>query len=150
MSKYTYAFEELNTVSEVEAAVVTMKNAMDTQPTLFCGVTNLTATDVADAWDVGSSLTDTQINNLTVETSGKYSVYSVYSGENSMPLTASQVISKVLEHKKLYGSIKNVNKYLEYTSTMEDLDDGNGGTVSQEVISVQEHNVTNEDMSGYV
>ena len=74
MSKYTYAFEELDTVSEVEAAVVTMKNAMDTQPTLFCGVTNLTATDVADAWDVGSSLTDTQINNLTVETSGKYSV----------------------------------------------------------------------------
>jgi hypothetical protein len=33
---------------------------------------------------------------------------------------------------------------------MEDQDDGNGGTIAMEVISMTEHNVTNEDMSGYV
>jgi hypothetical protein len=150
MPNYTYAFQELDTVAEVEAAVVTMKSTLDTQPTLFCGVTNITPTDVADAWDVGDNLTDSEINALTSSSAGNYIVYSVYRGENTMPLTASEVITKVRQYRNEYGAMKKVDKYFEYTSTMEDQDDGNGGTIAMEVISMTEHNVTNEDMSGYV
>jgi len=150
MPNYTYAFQELDTVAEVEAAVVTMKSTLDTQPTLFCGVTNITPTDVADAWDVGDNLTDSEINALTSSSDGNYIVYSVYGGENTMPLTASEVITKVRQYRNEYGAMKKVDKYFEYTSTMEDQDDGNGGTIAMEVISMTEHNVTNEDMSGYV
>jgi len=150
MPNYTYAFQELDTVTEVEAAVVTMKSTLDTQPTLFCGVTNITPTDVADAWDVEDNLTDSEINALTSSSAGNYIVYSVYGGENTMPLTASEVITKVRQYRNEYGAIKRVDKYFEYTSTMEDQDDGKGGTIAMEVISMTEHNVTNEDMSSYV
>lgn len=145
---YSYAMQRYDTISEVETAVTQMKTKLDTEPSIFCTVNRLIETAEADAWQLGDNLTDSQVTSLSG--SGYYSVHSKYLGYNDFGLNVTEALQKVSEYKINYGIRMKVDKYFEYTSTMEDQDDGNGGTIAMEVISMTEHNVTNEDMSGYV
>lgn len=124
MTYYIYANKRYETATDVEAAVTAMKQALDTQPTLYCHIKQLSG-DAESGWIIPSyTLTDDQILNLS--DTAYYSVYSQYSGENFMGITGQEALVKVEEYKKVYGARLRVNELHTVDAP------------------------TNEDMSGYV
>lgn len=142
MSRYMYADNKYKTVSDVESAVRNMKDDLDNKPTTWCVVKpminprtiSLSTGDVV-GWDSGDPLTDTQIKNL--DSSDKvYNVYSIHAGDNFTAISEADAVTKVNEMRTVYARWKEVSKYYDLQVS----EDG-PATI---------HNVTNEDMSGYV
>ena len=140
MSQYVYAQTTYDSVPEVESAVTQMKYKLDNQPTQWCVVKPMInprtiaiySGDVI-GYDSGEPLTDAQINALS-SSDTVYNVYSVDDGFNYTTVSEVDTITKVSEMRTSWARWNRVNVYVEITAENDMI----------------EHNVTNEDMSGYV
>ena len=139
MSNFVYAHNYYETIADVEAAATEMKTALDTSPTDWCvvkpsiEVTNLLFNgNQIVAHKYGDPLNNEEI--LALGSSDKiYNVYSVHDGDNFTAVTESDASTKVRELRTSYARWKQVNKYF---STDDDI--------------LDEFDISNEDMSGYV
>lgn len=131
--KYCYANNFYNTESEAQDAVVAMKLRLDNNPTDWMTVKEIVGSQEA-GWQMNpNTLTDEQINNL--DDTKTYMASSPITGENCMPLTASEVEAKVTEFRTAYADWRcagHISKFDDET------------TEDAEKIT------PNEDMSGYV
>lgn len=122
--RYQYKSQHYDTEAEAQQAVVEFKNALDNQPSTYCTVRRLGG-NAEDGWEVPvEQLTDEEILSVS---EGWYSIHSSLHGRQDMPLTASEVLAKVQEYKRLEAQFFLADKIFytaEYT--------------------------TDEDMSGYV
>ena len=140
MSIYNYAGREYTSVENVEAAVSAMKTRLDNNPTDWCVVKPMInprtiaiySGDVI-GYDSGEPLTDAQINALS-NSDTVYNVYSVRDGYNYTTLSEADTIKKVSEMRRSWAIWNRVDVYVEITTEN----------------NIIEHDVTNEDMSGYV
>ena len=140
MSIYNYAAREYTSVENVEAAVTAMKTRLDNNPTDWCVVKPMInprtiaiySGDVI-GYDSGEPLTDAQINALS-NSDTVYNVYSVRDGYNYTTLSEADTIKKVSEMRRSWAIWNRVDVYVEITTEN----------------NIIEHDVTNEDMSGYV
>jgi|TARA_B100000035_G_scaffold295005_1_gene285726 hypothetical protein len=140
MSIYNYAAREYTSVENVEAAVTAMKTRLDNNPTDWCVVKPMInprtiaiySGDVI-GYDSGEPLTDAQINALS-NSDTVYNIYSVRDGYNYTTLSEADTIKKVSEMRKSWAIWNRVDVYVEITAEN----------------NIIEHDVTNEDMSGYV
>ena len=142
MSRYIYGGTAYETVPDVEAAVTAMKLRLDNNPTDWCVVkpminprTIKIYTGDVIAYDSGEPLTDAQINSLG-SSENVYNVFSIYEGDNFTEVSEAAVAEKVRAMRKGYATWLNLTKYFD--SNVEE---------GENLIT---HNVTNEDMSGYV
>lgn len=139
MSNFLYAHNYYETIAEVEAAATEMKTALDTSPTDWCVVkpsiktTNILFEEkTIVAHQYGDPLEDNEILALG-SSNKKYNVYSVHDGDNFSAVNESDVLTKVGEMRTSYAKWKQVNKYFSTDDNILD-----------------EYDITNEDMSGYV
>ena len=135
MAAFVYCRNEYSTAEEVESAVTAMKSRLDNNPTDWVSVQEVTA--VGDnLYQLPSEyLTDAEINALTTESEGLYSLCAVMTGDSLLGISASDVIGKVAEFRTAYATAGKVNTI--FTDVTEQ---GFGGSYTP----------TNEDMSGYV
>ena len=140
MSRYNYAARLYTSVENVEAAVTAMKIRLDNNPTDWCVVKPMInprtiaiySGDVI-GYDSGEPLTDAQINALS-NSDTVYNIYSIRDGYNYTTLSEVDTIKKVSEMRKSWAIWNRVDVYVEITTEN----------------NIIEHDVTNEDMSGYV
>lgn len=139
---YQYNLNLYNTEAEAQAAVVSMKSRLDNNPTDWCAVKEIQ--DNGDGtWTVYPTLlTDSEINNL--DTSKTYTMYSPYTGENYMPLTASEASIKVNELRTIYTSLHRLHEIVKIDDAVELQDDIFVPVNDNEIIT------PNEDMTGYL
>ena len=137
MSRYVYALNQYETVDEVNAAVTSLKNTLDTKPTTWCVVKPMINPRTIElpqgnviGYDSGDPLTDAQINALN-SSDTVYNVYSINDGDNFTEVAEKDVAGKVRVMRQLYGRWLRVQFYYD--------------TENNESIFV-----TQEDMSGYV
>ena len=142
MSRYIYAEAAYDTVSDVEAAVTAMKKRLDNNPTDWCVVKPVVKTKTINiddkdivAYEYGNPLSDTQIKALS-SSDDVYNLFSVNDGYNYTAVSESDTVIGVQHMRKSYAKWLDVSKY--YDTQVEE---------GQPLIT---HNVTNEDMSGYV
>ena len=142
MSRYIYADNAYDTVNAIEDAVTSIKTRLDNNPTDWCVVkpminpkTISTSSGDIVGYEIGKPLTDTQINALN-SSNNLYNVFSVYDGDNFTEVLETNVSQKVKEMRTKYAKWLSLDKY--YDSQVEE---------GADLIT---HNVTNEDMSGYV
>ena len=142
MSRYVYALNQYETVDEVNAAVTSLKNTLDTKPTTWCVVKPMINPRTIElpqgnviGYDSGDPLTDAQINALNPDEwlggNGIYNVYSVNDGDNFTEVSEALAVQKVRTMRTQYARWLVVNRYFVNET----------GAVM---------NVQNEDMSGYV
>lgn len=144
MTEYIYASTLYNSVDDVETAVTTLKNQLENNPTVWCNVkpqlnirqVTLFNGNEITVWDDGDALGDAEILALTASDDGVFHVYATHDGDNLTDLSAEDTITKVALLRNSYARWLNADKYYEVTD--------------DESILPIEHNVTNEDMSGYV
>lgn len=142
MSRYIYAEAAYDTVDEVEAAVTAKKARLDNNPTDWCVVKpsissktlRIDGNDIL-AYAYGDPLTDAQINALD-SSETVYNVFSINDADNYTEVSEDNVAEKIRLMRASYGRWLAVDKYFD-----SQVEDG-------ELLIV--HNVTNEDMSGYV
>ena len=140
MSIYNYAGREYTSVENVEAAVTAIKTRLDNNPTDWCVVKPMInprtiaiySGDVI-GYDSGEPLTDVQINALS-NSDTVYNIYSIRDGYNYTTLSEADTIKKVSEMRRSWAIWNRVDVYVEITAEN----------------NIIEHDVTNEDMSGYV
>ena len=140
MSIYNYAGREYTSVENVEAAVTAIKTRLDNNPTDWCVVKPMInprtiaiySGDVI-GYDSGEPLTDAQINALS-NSDTVYNIYSIRDGYNYTTLSEADTIKKVSEMRRSWAIWNRVDVYVEITTEN----------------NIIEHDVTNEDMSGYV
>lgn len=141
MSNYLYAHTNYETITEVENAATEMKAALDNRPSEWCVVKPVVSLktitiDGQDlvAYEYGEPLNDAQV--LALDTSETlYNVYSVHDGDNFTNISESDAVTKVAAMRTRYAQWKEVNKY--FNARMPDH-------------SVEEFDITNEDLSSYV
>lgn len=141
MTQYYYASTYYNSVDDVEAAVTTLKNQLENNPTVWCNVKpqinirqmTLVNGNEITVWDDGDSLSDAKIIALTASDDGLFHVYATHDGDNLTDLSAEDTITKIALLRNSYARWLNVDKYYEIS------DDVN--------ITPIEIAVTNEDMS---
>lgn len=122
--RYQYKSRYYDTEAEAQQAVLEFKNALDNQPSTYCTVRRLGG-NAEDGWEVPvEQLTDEEILSVS---EGWYSIHSSLHGQQDMPLTASEVLAKVQEYKRLEAIFFHADK-IYYTAEY----------------------TTDEDMSGYV
>lgn len=120
MTHYIYKNEHYNTIDEVNAAVTATKDVLDNQPIEYCEIKQLTG-NAEDGWIIPDTLmTNDEI--LAITNDGYYSVYSQFSGQNYIGLTAAETLEKLEEFKIMYGNTCQVNTILTITApTNEDM-----------------------------
>ena len=125
-TKWYYAYQEYATEALCDAAVLSMKNKLDNEPTEYMEVTPVTS-DGNGGWVVGETqLSDAEI--LAVGTGGTYNVHSPLTGETEVGVTGAVVQTKLIEYRQAYAQQNEVNTKR----------------------SVTESSPTNTDMSGYI
>lgn len=134
MSRYFYATVPYETVTDVESAVINMKDTLENKPTTWCVVkpminpkTITLSTGDVTGWESGEPLNDVQIKALS-SSDAVYNVYSIVSGDNFTEVEEKDVPVKVNEMRKFYANWAAVTSYYN---------------IEEEKIT----SVTNEDMS---
>lgn len=113
--KYWYANAYYDTESDAQGAVVSLKVRLDNNPTDWMVVKEIVGSQEA-GWQMNpTTLTDEQINNL--DNAKFYMAYSPVTGENLMPLTASEVAVKTTEFRAAYANWIEADKIIEYDDT---------------------------------
>lgn len=131
--KYSYAYNLYNTESEAQDAVVALKSRLDNNPTDWMVVKEIVGSQEA-GWQMNpNTLTDEQITNL--DDAKVYMATSPITGENYMPLTASEVRAKVTDFRASYANWIRASHISKF-------DDA--AIADAEIIT------PNENMSGYV
>ncbi len=123
--KWHYANVAYETEALAEAAVLVMKERLENNPTDWVVVKELSG-NANDGWVVpGTTLTDSEINNL--DDTKHYNVSSVLAGDTDIGLTASEATAKIAEHRTVYSDNYRVNT----------------------LVKVEEYSPSNADMSVY-
>jgi hypothetical protein len=125
--RYVYAQNDYQTIEEVNAAVTSLKNRLDNNPTDWC-VVKLLSGNAVDGWVVPSiGLNDEMINNH-ISPDSYYNVSSVNDGTTYTAITGTEAIQRVQEMRTKYATWVQANT----------------------IYSFDEQVPSNEDMSGYV
>lgn len=132
--KYYYAGQEYDTESDAQNAVTVIKLRLENNPTDW-----IKAKEIRGSADTGwhiqaSLLTDAELLNPSSDKT--YMAYSPITGENVMPLTATELEAKRDEYRTPYAQQINVGSIYKGDQTQMDC--------VEEIIS------TTTDMSGYV
>jgi|TARA_R100000455_G_C6269653_1_gene125300 hypothetical protein len=105
--KYYYVNSEYNTENEAQDAATKLSVRMQNNPNDWIKVKEITGSNET-GWLINPTLlTDAQI--LNPDTKKTYTCFSKYNGENVIPITATQLISKNNEYRKIYGQFWKVN-----------------------------------------
>tara|TARA_B000000532_G_C18867225_1_gene406782 strand:- start:78 stop:491 length:414 start_codon:yes stop_codon:yes gene_type:complete len=134
--KYYYVSNEYNSENEAQDAATALSIRMQNNPTDWISVKEITGSNET-GWVMNPKLlTDAEI--LTPDTTKTYTCFSPYSGENVIPVTATELQVKMDEYRKIYGQYWDVNaiRKTEY-------DENNEPTTSVLITPTT-------DMSGYV
>ena len=102
-----YSGNVYSTEALANAAVLDQKARLDNNPTDWVTVKELSGNE-SDGWVVsGTTLTDSEINNL--DDTKHYNVSSVLAGDNDLGLTASEATAKTAEYTTVYADQYQVN-----------------------------------------
>mgnify|MGYP003625593038 CR=1 FL=1 len=109
--KYFYGLVLHATRVEAEAAKAAREIRLQSNPSDWMVVKQITGSDDA-GWTMHPTLlTDAQILNIDVN--GNYCTSSPVHGENAMPLTATQLTEKVSEYRQAYKDQNFYNDIVE-------------------------------------
>lgn len=136
---YRYNNTDYNTESEAQAAVVVCKSRLENNPNDWCRVKEIEQNQNGTWLILSAKLTDSEINSL--DETKHYLIYSIYSSENEMPLTSSQLQEKILEYRQIYAAHLQLN----FIHKLDGVYDDNFGFIGS-----VERITPNIDMSGYV
>ncbi len=134
--KYYYVSNEYNSENEAQDAATALSIRMQNNPTDWISAKEITGSNET-GWVMNPKLlTDAEI--LTPDTTKAYTCFSQYSGENVIPVTATELQVKMDEYRKIYGQYWDVNaiRKTEY--------DENNEPITSVLIT------PTTDMSGYV
>ena len=108
--KYFWAGTEYSNMEEVTAAANMKKHHMNTCPCDFVEVKLLSGSTEA-GWSIPQEkLTHEQVLAVTETDTNYYSVSSVYDGDVTVGLTASEMIAEVNRMKRQYGTWMQLDK----------------------------------------
>tara|TARA_Y100000114_G_scaffold107555_1_gene100909 strand:- start:384 stop:797 length:414 start_codon:yes stop_codon:yes gene_type:complete len=134
--KYNYAGNQYDSENEAQDAATALSVRMQNNPTDWIGVKEITGSNET-GWLINSKLlTDAEI--LTPDENKTYTCFSPYSGENVIPVTATELKEKNNEYRKIYGQYWDANIIQKIEC------DDNGYPTSSVLIT------PTTDMSGYV
>ena len=139
-TRYMYALNEYSTESEAQDAATALSVRMQNNPTDWIKVKFITGSNET-GWQINPTLlADSEI--LTPDTNKTYLCFSPYTGKNEMPVTASELLTKITEYRTPYGQSLAANSIFKIVESDE----------SGEVIEQSEITIINPttDMSGYV
>ncbi len=133
--KYYYFRSEYNTENEAQNAATALSVRMQNNPTDWIAVKEITGNNET-GWVINPTLlTDAQI--LNPDTNKNYTCFCQYTGENVIPVTATELTIKSNEYRKIFGQYWNVN-------TIEKIEDDGVNEPTGSLI------IPNTDMSEYV
>lgn len=116
---YLYCSVSYDTEADAQAAVVLKKNELDTSPTHWVSVKTIEGSEDSGWLINAGALSDAEIGSL--DTSKTYCVCSFTNGENFMPMTASEVTSKISELRTIYASANAVDKMYSFEFNSRDV-----------------------------
>lgn len=139
--KYYYVCKEYNSEDEAQNAATALSVRMQNNPTDWITVKEITGSNET-GWLINPTLlSDEQI--LNPDSNKTYNCFSKYSGENVIPVSATELKIKSNEYRKIYGQFFKVNTIIKQEG---DLD-----SESDEIDVSQPVFITpNTDMSEYV
>ena len=139
--KYYYVNSEYNTENEAQDAATALSVRMQNNPTDWISVKEITGNNET-GWVIKPKLlTDAEI--LNPDTSKTYTCFSQYSGENVIPVSATELTIKSNEYRKIYGQFWNVNTIEKFEDDVDSQGDSNN-------IPATVFITPNTDMSEYV
>lgn len=109
MKKYYYLGEEYDSLDAANVAASNHKTKMETQPSEFIKIKEVTGSDES-GWTISSTtLTDNEILAIHSTSDKHYSVSSIHHGDNEIGLTAAEAIAEIDRLMKKYGSWARVD-----------------------------------------
>ena len=139
--KYYYVGKEYNSEDEAQNAATALSVRMQNNPTDWIIVKEITGSNET-GWLINPTLlNDEQI--LNPDSNKTYNCFSKYSGENVIPVSATELKIKSNEYRKIYGQFFKVNTILKQEGDLES--ESNEIDVSEPVFITP-----NTDMSEYV
>tara|TARA_B100000378_G_scaffold72490_2_gene55885 strand:- start:2188 stop:2616 length:429 start_codon:yes stop_codon:yes gene_type:complete len=139
--KYYYVGKEYNSEDEAQNAATALSVRMQNNPTDWIIVKEITGSNET-GWLINPTLlNDEQI--LNPDSNKTYNCFSKYSGENVIPVSATELKIKSNEYRKIYGQFFKVNTIIKQEGDLES--ESNEIDVSEPVFITP-----NTDMSEYV
>ena len=139
--KYYYVGKEYNSEDEAQNAATALSVRMQNNPTDWIIVKEITGSNET-GWLINPTLlSDEQI--LNPDSNKTYNCFSKYSGENVIPVSATELKIKSNEYRKIYGQFFKVNTILKQEGDLES--ESNEIDVSEPIFITP-----NTDMSEYV
>ena len=139
--KYYYVGKEYNSEDEAQNAATALSVRMQNNPTDWIIVKEITGSNQT-GWLINPTLlNDEQI--LNPDSNKTYNCFSKYSGENVIPVSATELKIKSNEYRKIYGQFFKVNTILKQEGDLES--ESNEIDVSEPIFITP-----NTDMSEYV
>lgn len=139
--KYLYACKEYNSEDEAQDAATALSVRMQNNPNDWITVKEITGLSKTE-WLINPTLlTDAQI--LNPHPNKTYTCFSQYSGENVIPVSATELTIKSNEYRKIYGQYWNVNTIVKFEDDVDPKGDSNN-------IPTTVFITPNTDMSAYV
>ena len=139
--KYYYVGKEYNSEDEAQNAATALSVRMQNNPTDWIIVKEITGSNQT-GWLINPTLlSDEQI--LNPDSNKTYNCFSKYSGENVIPVSATELKIKSNEYRKIYGQFFKVNTILKQEGDLES--ESNEIDVSEPIFITP-----NTDMSEYV
>jgi len=122
MTQYMYCSMAFNTLEEAEAAVTEFKGVLDNQPSVYCGIKEVSAASEEEGWVAVTNELLTDAEMLSLDASKHYNIHSNYNGTSSIGLTAEETTAKLIEYRNSYAAMNNVNiLYVGNPPTNEDM-----------------------------
>jgi len=122
-TKYYYVNSKYNTENEAQDAAKALSVRMQNNPTDWISVKEITGNNETGWVIYPTLLTDAEI--LNPDTSKTYTCFSQYSGENVIPVSATELTIKSSEYRKIYGQFWNVNTIEKFEDDVDFEGDGN-------------------------
>lgn len=119
MEHYVYNGVSYSTEAEAQQAAVQFKNDLETKPTMYCSVKELSG-DAESGWVVPqTALSDAEI--LAVSDGKYYSFHSQLEGRAHIGISAAEVLTKVDHFKRLHAQEMQADKINHIMPTDEDM-----------------------------
>jgi len=125
MKKYYYIGEEFDTLESANAAVAEHKTKLETCPSEFIRVKEVTGSAEAGWVMTPDLLNDEQILAIDPDSDKCYYVASIEHGDNKVGLTATETITEINRLLRKYGSWANVDKIVTVEETTAQTDMSN-------------------------
>lgn len=139
--KYSYVCKEYNSEDEAQNAATALSVRMQNNPTDWIMVKEITGSSET-GWLINPTLlTDAEI--LNPDPNKTYTCFSKYSGENVIPISATELTTKSNEYRKIYGQYWNVNTIVKFEDDVDPKGDSNNTPATVFI-------TPNTDMSAYV